>query len=205
VNSSSPNRSRVDMSTHAFQVPRDARTCRSKQLTYQVSGGPRTDGSVRAHLSDPNPGPIKAQDSGFRDSSKCQISSSFLSLPAFCLPTSSMAAAIDGFVDDPRFSRTVELAPDAANGRNDPFRVKYADYGYRNEAHPEQEQILLFFGPLMGSRLLHVAKDDLAKKHRIRIIHPDRPGVGGTDAVDVNNRMRVWRGKLSLGLIRIPH
>ena len=99
-----------------------------------------------------------------------------------------------GYVADPRFSRTLELPTDPASGRDRPFTIKYADFGYRNEESPEQENVVLFFSPLMGSRLLQVAKDDLAKKHKVRIINPDRPGIGGTDAVDVKDSMRVWRG-----------
>jgi len=36
--------------------------------------------------------------------------------------------------------------------------------------------------------------DQLAKKYRVRIIHPDRPGVGGTDAVPLTERISLWLG-----------
>ena len=104
----------------------------------------------------------------------------------------------DGFLEDPRFSRVFEFPADPARGRNTPFRVKYADYGYRNEEHPEQERVILFFTPLMGSRLVHVAKDELAKKRKIRIINPDRPGFGGTDSADAEHRLELWRGRESM-------
>ncbi|KXX82332.1 hypothetical protein MMYC01_201299 [Madurella mycetomatis] len=103
-----------------------------------------------------------------------------------------MVAPVD-YVLDPRFSRTFELPADpASNGRTGPFKVKYADYGYRNDAHPEQENALLFFGPLMASRLFHIAKDELAKRRKIRIINLDRPGIGGTDPADAKDRMSLW-------------
>lgn len=101
------------------------------------------------------------------------------------------------YINDPRFSQTFELAPDPDRGRTNPFKVKYADYGYRNEAQPNQENVFLFFGPLMGSRLMHIAKDEIAKRHKIRIINPDRPGMGGTDAVDASHTMSLWRGELT--------
>lgn len=101
---------------------------------------------------------------------------------------------ISTFLDDPRFSRTVDLPADPANGRPGQFRVTYADYGYRNEAHPEEERVLLFFGPLVGSRFVYVGKDELAKKHRVRIINTDRPGFGDTDNVAPERRLAVWRG-----------
>ncbi|KAK2593712.1 hypothetical protein QQS21_008577 [Conoideocrella luteorostrata] len=100
---------------------------------------------------------------------------------------------MDDYMNDPRFNRIFTLPPDPAKNRTSSFRVKYADYGYRNEVHPHEENVLLFFGPLMASRLLHISKDAVAKKHKIRIINPDRPGIGGTDAVGVENRMSFWR------------
>ncbi len=110
----------------------------------------------------------------------------------------SRMTSLTDYVNDPRFSQTFELPANPASGRTSPFRVKYADYGYcRDETHPEEENVILFFGPLMASRLLHIAKDGLAKKHRIRIINPDRPGIGGTDAAGSNDAMAIWRGMLA--------
>jgi hypothetical protein len=97
-------------------------------------------------------------------------------------------------LDDPRFRQTFSLPADASRGRTSPFTIKYADYGYRNEAHSEEERILLFFSPLMASRLLLVPKDRLAVRHKIRIISTDRPGVGGTDPVEAKDRLSLWRG-----------
>ncbi|KAM7197309.1 hypothetical protein V8F20_006663 [Naviculisporaceae sp. PSN 640] len=108
------------------------------------------------------------------------------------------------YIQDPRFNHTIELPPSSftAEGRSGPFKVTYADYGYRNITHPEEERVFLFFGPLMGSRLFHIAKDELAKQHKIRIIHPDRPGVGGTDPLDDSqSRMRLWR-EVIMALLR---
>ncbi len=102
----------------------------------------------------------------------------------------------DDFLNDPRFSRTLTLPTDPSHGRPDPFTIKYADYGYHNPADPDQERVLLFFSPLMGSRLLHICKDDLARKHRIRIINPDRPGIGGTDGAPAQDRLALWRHAL---------
>jgi hypothetical protein len=107
-----------------------------------------------------------------------------------------MAAHHADYIDDPRFNKSFELPADLAIGCLSPFKVKYADYGYRNESHPEKENVLLFYGSLLGSRLAHVAKDKIAKEHNIRIINVDRPGIGGTDAVHVKHRMNLWLGKL---------
>ncbi|KAK5657630.1 hypothetical protein OQA88_2702 [Cercophora sp. LCS_1] len=99
----------------------------------------------------------------------------------------------DEYIKDARFHRVFELPANPASGREENFKVQYADFGYRNEADPNQENVLLFFGPLMASRLLHVAKDGFAKQHKIRIINPDRPGIGGTDPVDMKERLGIWR------------
>ena len=39
------------------------------------------------------------------------------------------------YLDDPRFNQAVVLPPDPAAGRLAPFKIKYADYGYQDEAH----------------------------------------------------------------------
>ena len=106
------------------------------------------------------------------------------------------APSPDDFLNDPRFNRTLTLPADPSNSRPRPFTIKYADYGYHNPANPAQERVLLFFSPLMGSRLLHICKDALAHQHRIRIINPDRPGIGGTDSAPAPDRLALWRAAL---------
>lgn len=102
--------------------------------------------------------------------------------------------ALDAFVRDPRFTQRFESPPDESRACPEPFRVTYADYGYRNQAQPELEHVFLFFAPLLGSRMIYVALDDLAKRHKIRIINPDRPGFGETTDADPEHRMSFWRG-----------
>ncbi|KAK6080939.1 hypothetical protein SCUP234_05037 [Seiridium cupressi] len=97
---------------------------------------------------------------------------------------------VEAFLDDARFNRTFTLPP--RPGRSAPFHVTYSDYGYRNPDQPEQENVLLFCGPLLSSRFLHVAKDKLAKKYKVRIINPDRPGIGGTTEVEKHLRLDTW-------------
>jgi hypothetical protein len=101
----------------------------------------------------------------------------------------------DDFLNDPRFNRAFTLPADPSRGRPNPFAIKYADFGYRNESHPEQEHVLLFSPPLVGSRLLQVPKEDLAIRHKIRIIAADRPGMGGTDAAAAKDRLPLWTGE----------
>lgn len=41
---------------------------------------------------------------------------------------------------------------------------------------------------------MHTAKDEFAKRHKIRIIVVERPGYGGTDEVELQDRLQVWQG-----------
>lgn len=95
------------------------------------------------------------------------------------------------FLESPCFNRIVDL--DGIEGSSS-YRVQYADYGYRNEAS-EDEKVLLFLGPMFASRMVHVAKNDFAERHKVRIIAIDRPGFGGTDAVGTSKRLDVTRGE----------
>ncbi|KAH6953443.1 hypothetical protein DER45DRAFT_575881 [Fusarium avenaceum] len=104
------------------------------------------------------------------------------------------------FLKDSRFSQTFRLPADPS-GDHGSLQVKYADYGYHNPTNPEDEHVLLFFAPLCASRIFHCAKDDLAKKYRVRIIIMDRPGFGGTDAVKLEKRAVLCR-KMTLALLR---
>jgi hypothetical protein len=100
---------------------------------------------------------------------------------------------MDTFLSLPQFHQTFTLEPSPTNGLTTPFTLKYADYGDASSPH-----VLLFFGPLMGSRFIHMPKDPLAKRHHLRIIDVDRPGMGGTDPAPASERLRIWRGMFAL-------
>ncbi|KAF2965110.1 hypothetical protein GQX73_g8444 [Xylaria multiplex] len=89
------------------------------------------------------------------------------------------------FLDDERFHQKFTLPPNP--NRPAGLDVTYADFGHRND-----ERVLLFCGPLMGSRLVLVTKDKLARQHGVRIISADRPGFGGTTDVPPPDRVRAW-------------
>ncbi|KAI1299008.1 Alpha/Beta hydrolase protein [Xylaria venustula] len=101
------------------------------------------------------------------------------------MSNSSENHAAPQYLDDERFHQTFTLPPDANRPPN--FKVTYADFGHRND-----ERVLLFCGPLMGSRYLLTTKDKLAQQYGVRIISPDRPGFGGTTDVPPEDRVRVW-------------
>ncbi|KAI3331672.1 hypothetical protein HD806DRAFT_478014 [Xylariaceae sp. AK1471] len=95
------------------------------------------------------------------------------------------SSAASQYLDDNRFHQRLSLPPNAS--RPAEFTVTYADFGHRND-----ERVLLFCGPLVGSRYLLTTKDKLAQQHGMRIISPDRPGFGGTTNVPPANRVRAW-------------
>lgn len=106
----------------------------------------------------------------------------------------------DAFINDPRFNRTFQLPADPSHGRPEPFQVSYADFGFHREDAGDgdgdgEEQVLLFFGPLMSSRFFNAAKDELAKRYKVRIVNAERPGIGKTDSVPAERLLEVWRGE----------
>jgi hypothetical protein len=112
------------------------------------------------------------------------------------------ATDTDAFVNDPRFNQKFDLLPSQGSNRDHTIKVTYADYGYRNEAHPEEETVLLWFSPMMASRWIGILRDERARREKIRIISIDRPGMGGTDAVSGESRIRICRG-MSAFLIQL--
>lgn len=49
----------------------------------------------------------------------------------------------------------------------------------------------------MASRFCYSPLDQLAKANAVRIIHPDRPGIGGTDRVGKHERIAIWLGEFA--------
>jgi hypothetical protein len=84
------------------------------------------------------------------------------------------------------------LPPSPENGRSLPLRITYSDLG-----QPGGEPLLVC-GGLYGSRYTLAQVDKLAKQRRVRLITPDKPGIGGTGAVDITLKIKTWLGKLSL-------
>ena len=92
---------------------------------------------------------------------------------------------------DTRFHRSLWLSPSLKNGRSSPLRVTYSDLG-----QPGGEPLLVC-GGLYGSRYTLAQADKFAKQRRVRLITPDKPGIGGTGAVDITSKVKTWLGKLS--------
>ncbi len=46
----------------------------------------------------------------------------------------------------------------------------------------------------MGGRFSYSTLDSIAKAHDVRIIHADRPGIGGSDAVEIEKRIGTYIG-----------
>ncbi|KAI8937139.1 hypothetical protein NX059_006353 [Plenodomus lindquistii] len=106
------------------------------------------------------------------------------------------------FLCDRRFHRTFVLPPNPNTDRPSPYRTSYADFG-----DAESNAVVLLCGALMGTRFCYSPLDQLAKAHNVRIIHPDRPGIGGSDSVDLHKRIQVWLEMVPrlLEHLHIPH
>ena len=77
-----------------------------------------------------------------------------------------------------------------------PFKLCYSDFGYKKDpSSQEEEHVLVYFSPLLGSRSVFITKDELAKQHKVRVIGFDKPGMGGTDAVRSEDLLDVCRSK----------
>ncbi|KAH7034602.1 uncharacterized protein B0I36DRAFT_360109 [Microdochium trichocladiopsis] len=95
------------------------------------------------------------------------------------------------YLQDPRFQQTFVLPPDADH--HEPFTITYSDFGFRHPDGPQHDNVVLFCAPLFASRYLHITKDKLAKKHRVRFVNVDRPGFGGTTPVaNAEDRVTAW-------------
>ncbi|KAH6844614.1 hypothetical protein B0I37DRAFT_433056 [Chaetomium sp. MPI-CAGE-AT-0009] len=66
------------------------------------------------------------------------------------------------------------------------FHLAYSDIG-----DPVGEPPIVC-GGLYSSRYTLAQADELAKRQKVRLITPDKPGIGGTEAVDINQKVNTW-------------
>jgi hypothetical protein len=95
------------------------------------------------------------------------------------------------FLSDRRFHRSYVLPPAPETGRNNSHRFSYADFG-----DPHSNAVVFFCGGLMAARFCYSPLDQLAKRHNVRIVHVDRPGIGGTEPINLEKRIQIWLGQL---------
>lgn len=99
---------------------------------------------------------------------------------------------------DIRLHRSFHLAPNRSIGRTQTIRVSYSDVGYSGCSSPVGElsepeiPVVLWAGGMFGGRYQAFANDDLCKKYRVRFLAIDRPGIGGTDSVNLSQRLGTW-------------
>jgi pimeloyl-ACP methyl ester carboxylesterase len=91
------------------------------------------------------------------------------------------------------------LPPNLRIGRNKPIRVTYSDVGYSGsplrgtrDGCERAAPALLWCSGQFGGRYQAFAYDELAKKHKVRFLAIDRPGIGGTQAVPLDQRIATW-------------
>ena len=101
---------------------------------------------------------------------------------------------------DIRLHRSFLLAPSSSIGRDRSIRVTYSDVGYSAAdekksteiPHDYEIPVLLWCGGQFGGRYFAFANDELAKRYKIRFLAIDRPGIGGTEGVPLNQRIATW-------------
>lgn len=102
---------------------------------------------------------------------------------------------------DIRLHQSFQLPPNHSIGRNSIIRVSYSDVGYLSPSstagEPDQPEsnevpVVLWAGGMFGGRYQAFANDDLCKRYRVRFLGIDRPGIGGTDPVALNQRVATW-------------
>jgi hypothetical protein len=102
------------------------------------------------------------------------------------------------FISDRRFHRYFALPPNPGTARNESHQFSYADFG-----DPTSNAVVFFCGALMGARFCYATLDGLAKTHSVRFIHVDRPGIGGSDAIALKERVQIWLGQSSSSLTTV--
>ena len=102
---------------------------------------------------------------------------------------------------DIRLHHSFVLPPNRDRQRHRALRVSYADLGHDGSVSAGEEEqydaktappVILWAGGMFGGRYQACAYDDLCKKYHVRFIAVDRPGIGGTDSVPLDQRIGVW-------------
>jgi len=93
------------------------------------------------------------------------------------------------YIASRKFHQSFHLPPIQSQGRPQSLRITYADYGYQDDAGSSNEAVILVCGPMLATRYLHIAKDALAIQQKVRIIHPDRFGFGGSAEINAEKEL----------------
>ena len=89
---------------------------------------------------------------------------------------------------DIKLHRTFVLPADASVGRPTSLRISYSDVGSSAPNAP----VLLWASGMFGGRFTGVELSDLAMAHGVRLVAIDRPGIGGSEAVPIQQRISWW-------------
>ena len=97
------------------------------------------------------------------------------------------------------------LPPNSDIGRPNPMRVTFADVDYREDP---LGPVVLFCGGMFGGRWAILGSPNaLAQHHKLRLIAPDKPGLGGTGRVPLEYRIENWLDIVPalLAHLSVPH
>ncbi|THX24982.1 hypothetical protein D6D10_10013, partial [Aureobasidium pullulans] len=108
--------------------------------------------------------------------------------PKMSTTTSAKDDAI-AFASQKCFHRSITIGPTSAHQK---LRVSFATTSGFDDDGKNGLETILFCGGMGASRLLLYGIDTLAKKEDVRVIFIDRPGVGGSTPVPLDQRVQVW-------------
>ena len=104
-----------------------------------------------------------------------------------------------------KFHQSFTLPANPTIGRPRPIRVTYSDVDYRRD---DTGPVILLIGGMFGGRWITLGSPDaLAKHHKLRLIVPDKPGLGGSEAVPLEYRIENWLdiAPALLAHLAVPH
>ncbi|THY02793.1 hypothetical protein D6D03_04835 [Aureobasidium pullulans] len=93
------------------------------------------------------------------------------------------------FASQKCFHQSITIDPTSAHQK---LRVSFATTSGFDDDGKNDLETILFCGGMGASRLLLYRFDALAKKEGVRVIFIDRPGVGGSTPVPLDQRVQVW-------------
>lgn len=97
------------------------------------------------------------------------------------------------YLADNRFHQSFILPPSKVTNRQTWTKVTYCDVGCRVKSDGSiNKAAILFCGGMFAGRWLGSLLDVAAQKLGVRLLSVDRPGLGGTPAVDLEHRVQTW-------------
>lgn len=91
--------------------------------------------------------------------------------------------------------RRLTLPSNPKAGRSNPLKVTFADVGAKPSGGQVPDPPVLLIASAMSGGRLHAAWiGELAKSYGVRVVCIDKPGMGGSDPVPIEQQTPLWLG-----------